>query len=251
MIEIIKANFFAGEVKTFLMQGEYVEILECAYPIDVAMMDRSGAQLSTMRNAEASYFSRPGKYEVIQVTSASAQTVRLFVGSGDAGTRRTSGDVSVVDGEKNRALAGGLYAAASFCEVPAVAKYSSVQIFNPLASGKNLIINGIVGSSSVAGGIVAYGSAVPLANLQAAGRVINKKIGSALGVAVFRWEAVAAATVNSLGLIFSGFNVANGLVSYGAKGPLIVMPGFGVNVVQSQTTNSDLGCTFEWFEDDF
>lgn len=96
MIEIIKAAFFAGEVKTFLMQGEYLEIIEAVYPIDVAMLDRSGVQLSVMRNAESSYFSRPGKYEVIQVTSSQAQIVRLFVGSGDAGTRRFSGQVSVL-----------------------------------------------------------------------------------------------------------------------------------------------------------
>lgn len=104
MIEIIRAAFNAGEIKTFLMQGEYLEILEAAFPVDVCMMDRSGAQLSIMRNAEASYFSRPGKYEAIQITSATAQTVRVFVGSGDAGMRRFTGDVKIIGGEDSKTL---------------------------------------------------------------------------------------------------------------------------------------------------
>lgn len=149
MIEIIKANFFAGEVKTFLIQGEYVEILECAYPIDVAMMDRSGAQLSTMRNAEASYFSRPGKYEVIQVTSASAQTVRLFVGSGDAGTRRTSGDVSVIDGGKSRTLANTAFIASEGATGDATTA-PAVYLMNPAGSGRNIVVKSFRVSFSAA-----------------------------------------------------------------------------------------------------
>lgn len=244
MIEIIKGSFFAGEVKTFLIQGEYVEILECAYPIDVAMMDRSGAQLSTMRNAEASYFSRPGKYEVIQVTSASAQTVRLFVGSGDAGTRRTSGDVSVIDGEKNRTLAGGMFTGNPFNAVPVVDQYGVNQLWNPAASGKNLIVvaSSVTGSSSQFH--YAFGVA-QVATDQTAIAVINKKGDGVAGVAKTGYGNFAAIEPKRL---FGGGVTVNGLTNWPLRGALVVPPGYGLNC-WDESVNHSIATNFEWFEE--
>lgn len=244
MIEIIKATFFAGEVKTFLMQGEYVEILEADYPIDVAMMDRSGAQLSTMRNAEASYFSRPGKYEVIQVTSSEAQTVRLFVGSGDAGTRRTSGDVSVIDGEKSRAMAGGAFVGSA--NTTALAnQYPFCQLWNPANSGKNLVVNKVyVGSPSGMLMAVTKNTNALVSDLTAS-NAGSKKLGGAVGVGEIRAESNAVPVTQVLRQIYV---IAVQTTMWEPKGGVIVPPGFGL-IVMGQAQAVTLVTDFEWFEE--
>jgi hypothetical protein len=98
MIETISQAFAAGEVKTFTMSGNYFELIDApSGGVEVILSDRSGAQLVSMRNIGAGYFVRPGPYEVVQIRSTGAQTISFFVADGDAGTRRLSGSVSVVD----------------------------------------------------------------------------------------------------------------------------------------------------------
>lgn len=249
MIEIIKAAFAAGEVKTFLIQGEYVEILEAAYPVDVAMMDRSGAQLSTMRNAEASYFSRPGKYEVIQVTSSAAQTVRLFVGSGDAGTRRTSGDVSVIDGEKSRTIGGGSYAGTpSAASDPA--NYGNVQLWNPAGSGKNLIVTqcGITAILTGSTAVYLFFSAIELITDLTASKASSKKSGGLIGSAKVKTQLRTASETLPNGSLFS-LSAKDSLQSnWPLKGPLVVTPGYGLNS-SALTLSTQIQANFEWFEE--
>lgn len=96
MIETIVQSFAAGEVKTFSVSGNYFELIDApSGGVDVILSDRSGGQLASMRNIGAGYFVRPGPYEVVQITSASAQSISFFVADGDAGTRRLSGNVTV------------------------------------------------------------------------------------------------------------------------------------------------------------
>lgn len=244
MIEIIKAAFSAGEVKTFLIQGEYVEILEAAYPVDVAMMDRSGAQLSTMRNAEASYFSRPGKYEVIQVTSQSAQTVRLFVGSGDAGTRRTSGDVSVVDGGKSRTIAG--IAFAGYGSSPGVtANYSHVQLWNPVGNGKKLVVESVrMGSAASTLFYLGFHN-VQLAVFDKKAR--SKKSGGDDSSSDIRVEA-AVSLIAGLGILFAEVGSLNISREIKPSEPIIIMPGYGL-LVRTGGTNQDIFANFEFYEE--
>lgn len=240
MIEIIKAAFNAGEIKTFLIQGEYLEILEAAYPIDVFMMDRSGAQLSTMRNAEVSYFSRPGKYEVIQVQSPAAQTVRIFVGSGDAGTRKTSGDVSVIDGGKSRSIAGGALTAHMYSAAEA-GMFTVAQLWNPIGSGKNIIVGQIIGAISGGFSLQIKGTtvALPAPNSQNVG---SKKIGGPIGVALARVQSLAASVVNP-----ANFAVSSGIVVRLTE-PFVLPPGTGLNF-GAPVANNDAGVDLEYFEE--
>lgn len=220
MIEIIKGSFAAGEVKTFLIQGEYIEILECAYPVDVAMMDRSGAQLSTMRNAEASYFSRPGKYEVIQVTSSAAQTVRLFVGSGDAGTRRTSGTVEVIDGGKKKTLAGIVYGGRLSQEALAM-QFAQLQWWNPIGSGKRLIVPSYVGLAGSKGIVAGIGS-IKLAKPKDAP---GSKLSGGAASGITGWGESPADYVGFIQLNQSGSGVA-----VKEAEPYVILPGYGFNI---------------------
>ena len=94
-IEILSAVFAAGESKIFALSGEYFEVIDCTGPIDVVLSDISGAQLARLSQAQASFYSKSVSFGVIQITSASAQTVRFAYGSGETGTRRSSGSMSI------------------------------------------------------------------------------------------------------------------------------------------------------------
>lgn len=96
-IEIISATFTPGESKTWHMGGSYFELIDCPNTIDVVLTDRNGAQRGRMTAAEASFHLRNTEFDTIQLTSATAQTIRFGYGSGEAGTRRASGSVSIVN----------------------------------------------------------------------------------------------------------------------------------------------------------
>lgn len=94
-IEILSELFAAGEIKTFALSGEYFEVIDCTKPIDVVLSAISGAQLARMKQAQASSYSKSVSFGVIQIASGTAQTVRFAYGSGETGTRRSSGSVSI------------------------------------------------------------------------------------------------------------------------------------------------------------
>lgn len=244
MIEIIKGAFAAGEVKTFLIQGEYLEILEAAYPIDVAMLDRSGAQLSFMRNAEASYYSRPGRYEVVQVTSAQAQTVRIFVGSGDAGTRKTSGDVSVIDGARTRTLAGVAFA--GFGSVgPLSANESYLQLWNPAGNTKQLNVRALRFGSSTATTFFVNFNSVELTTFQKKGK--SKLSGGVESTSEIRSQ-ISASSLPGFGELFIEACPVGITREIKIAEPIIVLPGFGL-IVRTGTVNQDLYSNFEYYEE--
>ncbi|MFM2450112.1 MAG: hypothetical protein RIS44_2562 [Pseudomonadota bacterium] len=98
MIETLSASFSAGETKTFTVSGEYFELTDApSSGVNVVLSDRSGAQVSSIRNSGPGIYVKPGRYEVIQITSTLAQDVGWIIADGDAGTRRLAGAVSIVD----------------------------------------------------------------------------------------------------------------------------------------------------------
>lgn len=108
-LEIITAGFSAGEVKTFVLAGGYFELIDAPYPVTVRLVDRYGTLRGYMTQAEASFYMRQGDFDAIEITSANTQTIRFAYGSAEAGTRRTSGVVEVVDGSKNRSASGASF----------------------------------------------------------------------------------------------------------------------------------------------
>jgi hypothetical protein len=94
-IEIVTVLFNAGESRLFALSGEYFEVIEAPNPIDVLLSDFNGAQRARMNQAAASFYSKGVSYGVIQITSASAQTIRFAYGTGETGTRRSTGAVTV------------------------------------------------------------------------------------------------------------------------------------------------------------
>lgn len=94
-IELVSVTFNAGESRLFALSGEYFEVIDAPNPIDVLLSDFNGAQRARMNQAAASFYSKGVAYGVIQITSASAQTIRFAYGTGETGTRRSTGSVTV------------------------------------------------------------------------------------------------------------------------------------------------------------
>lgn len=95
-IELISVPFNAGESKLFAISGQYFELIDATNPIDVLLSDVNGAQRGVMRSAEASFNLKDTDFATVQLYSATAQTIRFAYGTGEAGTRRAAGAVSIV-----------------------------------------------------------------------------------------------------------------------------------------------------------
>lgn len=244
MIEIISGVWAAGETKTFQIGGQYLEILDAQYPCDVVLMDRTGSQQSFMRGAEASFFTRPsGGFETVQITSVQAQTLRFFVGSGDAGTRRISSTVSVVDGAKARVMARVAYVASCAIGVTA-GQMNQIALVNPAGSGVALVVNGIAFSAT--GASTAYlvsGSGLPAGSVNLPNP--SKLIGSPASSRSYRREATSAA-LGSMEIV--GVGVAAGeSTQVPLADPFVVLPGnyFGARAEPSNA----LVASIQYFEE--
>lgn len=244
MIEIIGGTWAAGETKTFHINGEYLEILDCQYTCDVMLMDKVGAQLSTMKDCEASFFSRPKEgFNTVQIRSAQAQFLRVFVGSGDAGTRRISSTVQVIDGERARVLGGSMYVANSGA-VPAAGNFGRCQLWNPAGSGQRLVVSSLYMSAPTAQPVnmLFQGAKIPGSNVT----VVNKLAqGAPAGVG----QAVKGQSVAGLGDSMWGGYLQGGVVlQWAPKGVLMLPPGYGLTV-EGGTAATAIAVNFEWFEE--
>lgn len=95
-IELLTIPFGAGESRLLHVSGQYFELIDATNPVDVLLIDKTGAQRGIMRGAEASFHLKNTDFSTIQISSATAQTIRIGYGSGEAGTRRAAGAVSIV-----------------------------------------------------------------------------------------------------------------------------------------------------------
>lgn len=94
-LDLVPVIFAAGESRLFQLSGNYFELIDCPTPVDVVLSDINGAQRCRMKSAEASFYSKDVDYSTIQITSAGAQTIRFAYGTGEAGTRRSTGSVTI------------------------------------------------------------------------------------------------------------------------------------------------------------
>lgn len=94
-LELISVPLTAGEPRTLYLTGQYFELIDAVNPVDVVLSDAYGSQRGLMRQAEASFFLKSTPFKVVQLTSATTQVVRFGYGSGEGGTRRSAGQVTI------------------------------------------------------------------------------------------------------------------------------------------------------------
>lgn len=244
MIEIIDGTWTAGETKTFHINGERIEILDAQYALDVYLMDKSGAQMSVMKKSEASFFSQPKEgFNSLQIYSAQAQYIRFFVGSGDAGTRRISSTVQVVDGGKARTQAGASGVASA--QTSAVAGQNALAgLWNPAGSGRRLIVKRAFVSTGTAQPMYIGRVSVAPATLATPQSMLVD------GAAFAGVGKSAGANVAGLGGFtpIGAFTQSVSPVLFSLDEPFVIRPGNGLMFATSMI-NTDVSLVMPFFEE--
>lgn len=242
MLSIFSLTLAANEAREAAVTGEYFEIRNAVFPIAlIELLDRTGAVVSRLENPEQSDFVRPGPYQTVRITNGpTAQTIKHFYGSGDAGSRRTSGLVQIIDNELARSNNGQSFTAHMFAAA-STTLFSGVQLYNPAASGVNILIPQF--NYNVSGGFALQiaSSAVQLTG--ATGTVGNKKAGAAASMAIATQnQTLATALVSPAPFAASG----NGV--YRLHSPFVVPPGFGLNF-GAPAINAAVSVDVEYFQE--
>lgn len=248
MILNMAAAFAAGETKSFMLQADRFELLDVPYTVDVELVDRNGGKLAAMSGGETSWFMEPrnGPFYEIRITSQQAQTVRWFVGSGDAGTRKTAGVVQVVDGGKARTLADQAFAWANGA-LAVAAKFGMCQLFNPAGSGKRVIVKAYQVTMQAAGNVRVFTNNAAATTLEAA-PVNSKHHGGAAPVAQSRSDNLVASTPTPAYLDSVSFAAAGSTPRIVLQEPVVLEPGRGF-CVETTSPAVQVNATYEWLEE--
>lgn len=184
-------------------------------------------------------------YFTISDRTGAANVGLVLAGDDNLIDNRVTGEVSIIDGGKSRTIANS-----SFCQwniaSALAANFTHNQLWNPAGSGKSLIVESVKTVSTVSPGFVHQFSAVALTTLNGYG--FAKKSGGSASVAQLRQQAMGA-PLGGGGIGFALTNATTGLTdTFRPVEPIVVTPGWGY-VVNGQSINSDVSCTFEWFEE--
>ena len=185
-------------------------------------------------------------FQRISVTdlSGAANTVVILVADKDFIDDRVYGEVSVIDGEKARTLAGGMYMG-TCASAAVVAQLAHCQLWNPIPT-KNLIVTqlSVMSTSLSQIGIGFYN--VALATDNTATSIQNKKQGAPAASAQSRAAASAASLISVVGQTL--YVLANVTQPWPIKGAIVVPPSQGLTLY-SGTVNQSMVANFEWFEE--
>lgn len=237
-------TFAAGESKQFVTPGRYFRIVRCLDPVSVAFSLRGQRVADGIAGGEAGTWAMPPNgFDRIDVTSPTAQTVTIFTADGTSGVDRVVGEVAVIDGGTERAIAGTAFT--GYGSQPAVAaQYSHVQLWNPAGSGRVLVVTQIKAHVSAAGTAVylcdhnaALGTAQP--------NPASKSFG--VGAPVSLCKSTTNAAVLGTPIDAMALGVANDTKVFPLSHAIIVTPGRGIMVV-TNVVNLNLTASFEFDE---
>ena len=84
----------AGQTWRMQVGGEYFRLLHCPDPVNVRFY-RQGAEVASAQQMDTGFYLRPaGRFEAFEITSDTAQTVRVMVLDGDGGYDRFNVDIT-------------------------------------------------------------------------------------------------------------------------------------------------------------
>lgn len=171
----------------------------------------------------------------------------ILAGDFDFHDDRISGTVDVVDGGRARTIANNAFTA-GVSMVAAAGEYPITQLWNPVGSGRLLIVSGVTATAASAGSASLRGGLVRLAN--AFGGATAKKVGGTAGVGLTYYQSVPTASLSAISGYgnFSGkYYPANGQVEFRFVEPVVLNPGAGLLCIGG--LGLDIGSFFEFFED--
>lgn len=167
----------------------------------------------------------------------------VIIGDGEIQDSQVAGVVSIVDGGKARTGAGSAFCVAAF-QTAVAAQMPVCQVWNPAGSGKNVYIESLMASSSVAQ-IVRAGWNT--ANFTLQGSQGSKRAGNAGGAAQ---PAIGTSATIPTGFVYNlQFQlIASQSQVINFREPIMLPPGYGF-CVQGATVNTDLSANFEYWEE--
>lgn len=95
-MKTVSMAFTAGQTIKIFALGNYFQLLETTAGVDIDFMI-DGAVQSSASNMEFGFYSKPAAgFTELNLTSATAQTIKFAWGIGEGGYNRTVGSVSIV-----------------------------------------------------------------------------------------------------------------------------------------------------------
>lgn len=174
------------------------------------------------------------EYSTLNVSDKSgvANSGIILAGEFDFHDDRITGTVDVVDGGKDRTLAGITYFGYQSCTVGTAGNHPFVQLLNPAGSGKNVYVKSLVLSSTSVSFVGVSPANVALTNL--ARQVKPKRQSMPDGVTQVRYvdQAGYLSTYNFTG----AYLAANSSIVIPLQEPLLLEPGYGIGAGGSDTT---------------
>jgi hypothetical protein len=228
----------ANASEYFAIEGNYLTVVSSSYRGEIIVKTQRGDSFSLYVGDEI-YLE---DFKNLIFSHASALPIKLRVGVSGSGERyktsRVFGEVSVINGELGRVQDGRAFAGCAFCG--ASANTSLSQIFNPVGSGKVLVVNRVSVVSSVAG-MFSINYYDTLAVNVCVNQPLSKKSGGAGALSLFRFDSSLAANVGNVLQLLS-------LDSPNKQGDVLTA-GKGL-VVQTVALNAALWANFQFSEYD-
>lgn len=180
------------------------------------------------------------KWSIANLKGEAEIVGKLLFAKGKFGDNRISGSVEVIDGGKNRTSAGTAFMANLYSSAVA-GQASKVQLWNPLGSGKNIIIAQL--TAAIPGGysLVVKLESAPI-NGPVAAPVGSKKAGGPASVALGYYSTADVVPING-----GTYGLSSGVVCKLTE-PILLPPGWGMTC-GAPVLNNAAGAGVEFFEE--
>lgn len=243
-MENLRITLAAGETKVFVKAGRYFEIIDSTGPVTIGFYDANGSQNNDATNVQSGFYLAES-YSQFDITSATAQTVEVFISDASAGSKRQPGVVRVIDQGADKTSAGKqFYQGATASAQGGLSGVIMVSPNGAIAAVKKLVLG-----SSIAGQVLigrctnngtSYSLGTPAQSKLVGGTVSAARIGlgttaavDPTGAELAGWTAISRVYVP-----------ANATIEVALTTPW-VLSGANVLVISGQALARDLSCTFD------
>lgn len=230
----------AGGAMPLLVEGGYFKIYSCTGVLAVSI--DGGSTIGPINTGQG--MKTEFKRLTIVDQSGAANVGKIIVASDEFVDGRISGEVSVIDGEKARTLAGQMMMA-SISQGAVAGQLPHCQLWNSSAT-KNLIVMqlSLMSTSLIQFQLGFYNAALTADN--SATQLLNKKQGLAVGVGQARSMTSAAALFAVTGQ--SVYALASQSQPWPIKGAIVVPASQGLTCF-GNLANASMVMNCEWYEE--
>lgn len=95
-IDFVTSLLQVNKPQIFELGGDYFELIQAVNPVDVMLTKSDGSLRGSLRQISQTDHIKATEYDRIVITSATLQTIKFAYGSGEFGSRRAAGSVSLL-----------------------------------------------------------------------------------------------------------------------------------------------------------